>query len=287
MSGGASEIFVPSGEQRAETLRIDHGSRDLASYSLRVQLEAGSSLKLQELHRGAGRFSTRIKVKAELGPDAKMRHVAVLDDAGEGRYDNHREARLGDRARLDYVRIGSGAARDVEVLRTRMEGARSRLRHQALMMVERGRLAELDLELAHLARNAESESLCRCVLGERGEGRFAGKILISTDGNGADARLRNDNLLLHESAHMETRPELEVYADEVQCAHGAATGALDEAALFYLMSRGLPAARAQAMLVRAFVSRISNGIGLEEAEGMTGDMLARVLNDDPPESFTA
>lgn len=287
MNEGISEIAVATGEARTDTIRIDHGAGDLASYSLRVQLEAGSSLELQELHRGAGKYSTRVKVEVELGPGARMRHVAVLDDAGEGRIHNDRHIRLADRARLDYTRIGSGASRDREVLRARMEGSRARLRHQALMMVESGRLAELDLELGHYARNVKSESICRCVLGTRGKGRFAGKILIYAEGKGADARLRNDNLLLHESAHMETRPELEVYADEVQCAHGAATGALDEAALFYLVSRGLPADRARAMLVRAFASRISGKIELEEADGMTAAMLTRALNDDPPEELAA
>ena len=163
-----------------------------------------------------------------------MRHVAVVDDSGNGRIAINRQVRLAEEASLEYIRVGSGARLDRESLRAGLAGPRSRFRHGHLMMVDTGRRAELDLEIAHHARHAESESLCRCVLGAESQGGFAGKILISRDGQGADARLRNDNLLLDESARMETRPELEVYADEVQCAHGAATGALDEAALFYL-----------------------------------------------------
>ena len=107
------------------------------------------------------------------------------------------------------------------------------------------------------------------------------------DGQGANAQLRNDNLLLDKSAHMETRPELEVYADEVQCAHGAATGALDEAALFYLMTRGLSPQQARAMLVRAFASRISDAIELAEAGEMATAMLSRAFNPAEPQRLAA
>ncbi len=280
MTARNSEIIVAAGERRSEVIRIAHRAGDRYTHALHVQLGAGSSLKLQELHEGSGACEVRLQVDLDLAAGASMRHITVVDDGGNGRFQMDRNARLADQAELKYTRVGSGAASDCEVLRIRMEGARSRFRHGALMMAESGQHAELDLEIAHHARHAESDSLCRCVLGPEGNGRFTGKILISPEGQGADARLRNDNLLLDESAHMETRPELEVYADEVQCAHGAATGALDEAALFYLRTRGMSPEQARAMLVRAFASRISGAIQPAEAAEMAGAMLNRALKDD-------
>lgn len=281
------EIVVKSGERRAEILRLDHGSGASRPESLCIVLEPGSALDLQELHRGKGDCESQLRVEVEVRRGARMRYVAVVDDEGAGRFEMERRIRLAEAAKLDYVRVGSGAAGDRETLRVHIEGPRSRFRHGHLMMVEAGRSAELDLEIAHHARHAESESLCRCVLDAESHGRFTGRILVSRAGQGADARLRNDNILLHESARMETRPELEVYADEVQCAHGAATGALDEAALFYLMTRGLPRDQARAMLVRAFASRISNDIELPEAEEMVGVMLSRALRDVAPQRLAA
>ena len=216
-----------------------------------------------------------------------MRHVAVVDDSGVGRIEIDRQVRLAREARLEFVRVGSGASLDRESLRAGLMGARSRFRHGHLMMADTGRRAELDLEIAHHARHAESESLCRCVLGAESKGGFTGKILIPPDGQGADARLRNDNLLLDESARMETRPELEVYADEVQCAHGAATGALDEAALFYLRTRGLPPDQARTLLVRAFASSISNDIEMPRAQEMADGMLSRALRNLAPQRLAA
>ena len=287
MSAEVVEIIVPSGQRRSEVLRIDHRTGPPQMQALRVLLEPGSALDLQELHHGNGASVTALRVDLELAPGASMRHVAVVDDDGEGRFEIERQVRLADEAQLEYTRVGCGAASDRELLHPRMDGPRSRFRHGALMMVEPGRRSELDLEIAHHARHADSESLCRCVLSADGNGRFTGKILIGTDGQGANARLRNDNLLLDESARMETRPELEVYADEVQCAHGAATGALDEAALFYLKTRGLSPHQARAMLVRAFASRISDAIQLTEAGAMATAMLSRAFAAAEPQRLAA
>lgn len=287
MSGKAMEIVVKAGERRAETLRLNHRAEAPAGDALRIVLETESTLDLEELHEGRGDFAAHLAVEVELGRGAHMRHVAVVDDSGEGRIEIDRQVRLARDARLQFVRVGSGASLDRESLRAALTGPRSRFRHGHLMMADTGRHAELDLEIAHHARYAESESLCRCVLGVESRGGFAGKILISPDGQGADARLRNDNLLLDESARMETRPELEVYADEVQCAHGAATGALDEAALFYLRTRGLPPDQARAMLVRAFASSISNSIEMPRAQGMAEEMLGRALRELAPQRLAA
>ena len=287
MSAEITEIIVPTGERRSQVVRIDHRAGASQERALRVLLGPGSALDLQELHLGSGASFTRLRVDLKLEPGARMRHVAVVDDDGEGRFETERWICLAEEAHLEYTRVGSGAASDRELLHTRMDGPRSRFRHGALMMVESDGLAELDMQIAHHARNAESESLCRCVLGANGRGRFTGKILIGPDGQGANARLRNDNLLLHESARMETRPELEVYADEVQCAHGAATGALDEAALFYLRTRGMSTQQARAMLVRAFASRISDAIELDEASKMAAAMLSRVFDAEAPQRLAA
>ena len=287
MSRKAMDIFVKGGERRAETLRLNHRADAPATEALRIVLEPGSTLDLEELHEGEGDFAARLEVDVELGRGARMRHVAVVDDSGEGRIEINRQVRLAREARLEFVRVGSGAILDRESLSAGLMGPRSRFRHGHLMMADTGRRAELDLEIAHHARHAESESLCRCVLGAESHGGFAGRILISPDGQGADARLRNDNLLLDESARMQTRPELEVYADEVQCAHGAATGALDEAALFYLRTRGVPPDQARAMLVRAFASSISNSIEMPRARGMADEILGRALRELAPQRLAA
>ena len=287
MKAANSEITVKAGSRRSERLRIEHRPGGPRERRLRIVLEPGSTLSLEELHRGLGAGEVALEIDAELGQGARMRHVAVLDDAGIGSYTVRRRASIAGGAELHYTRMGSGAAADCETLRASLEGPRSRFRHGALLLVEPGREAGLDLRITHQARDACSESLCRAVVGAGGKGRFAGRILIEPDGQGADARLRNDNLLLADTARMDTKPELEVYADEVQCAHGAATGALDEAALFYLQTRGIPARQAREMLVRAFASSVSDAIDLDAARALAGELLSRALSGHGPQRLAA
>ncbi len=287
MTNRISEIVVKAGARRSEVVCFEHRRGDHREQRLRIVLEPGSELELQELHYGRSAGELALQIDVELAQGARMRHAAVLDDPGGGRFTTERTIRLAGQAELEYTRLSCGAASDREILHANMEGRDSRFRHGALLLVEPGRHAGLELEIAHGGRRAASESLCRCIVSANGSGRFAGRIRIDPQGQGADARLRNDNLLLHETARMETRPELEVYADEVQCAHGAATGALDEAALFYLRTRGLTAPQARAMLVRAFASRISDAINLADAQTMAGTILNRALRDDGPGRLAA
>lgn len=278
MNGPTREIVVQAGQQRAETLLLKHQAEQSPPMGLRIVLEPDSKLDLEELHQGQGNFNSELLIEVTLDRGAEMRHVAVVEDQGKGSFGIDRRICLAEAARMDYTRVGSGAGVDRETLRAELVGPRARFTHGHLMMLDGRRRADLDLEIAHRARKAESDSRSHCILGAESHGRFAGRIFISTQGQGTDARLRNDNLLLDESARMETRPELEVYADEVQCAHGAATGALDEDALFYLRTRGLPPHQARAMLVRAFASKISGGIALPGAQRAADELLNRTLD---------
>ncbi|WP_446830192.1 SufD family Fe-S cluster assembly protein [Candidatus Foliamicus sp.] len=287
MNAAVARMVVEAGAQRAEVVHFEHGPDKQRDHSIEVVLEPGSYLELQEMHSGQGADRVKLRVDVELAEGAQMRHVAVLDDHGMGRFTTQRRIRLAEDAKLEYTRIGAGAAGDFETVQASMDGRGAQFRHGALLLVKAGRQAELDIELQHEARGARSESLCRCIVSANASGRFAGRILIAPEAQGSDAQLRNDNLLLDESARMETRPELEVYADEVQCAHGAATGALDEAALFYLRTRGLPPGLARATLVRAFASRIINAIDLAEAQGMAGAILDGALSDSGPLELAA
>ena len=317
MTGSVSSIVVRSGEKRSRVVRVSTPPDQANEHRLSIAVESGGELELQELHEagnGDGAISIEsegslelhksskgnpraagllMRVRVHLGSGAKMRHVAVVDSGGPGAYRFDRRIELEQGAELDYTRVGApgaprpelehllsgaGQASDDELLLVAMNGARSCFRHAALMIAEPGREAALDLTMTHKAPHAVSESLCRCILGAHSTGRFRGRIVIPPEGQGADARLRNDNLLLDETARIDSYPELEVYADEVKCAHGAATGALDEAALFYLRARGLSPRQARAMLVRAFASRISDAIGAGEAQALAGVILNRAFD---------
>ncbi|MEK9784648.1 MAG: SufD family Fe-S cluster assembly protein, partial [Gammaproteobacteria bacterium] len=101
------------------------------------------------------------------------------------------------------------------------------------------------------------------LLGDRGGVFFHGRIVVKPDAQKTDSEQNNQNLLLSEEAEIDTKPQLEIYADDVKCAHGATVGQLDETALFYLVSRGVDRATARRMLTQAFAADVLNGVQCE------------------------
>ena len=112
----------------------------------------------------------------------------------------------------------------------------------------------------HAAPNCSSEQFFRGVLGGRSRGVFNGRALIREGADGSSVRQSNANLLLSRLAEMDTKPELEIYADEVEASHGATVGQLDETAVFYLRTRGLPEAEARRLLTAAFCQGVTSRV---------------------------
>ena len=105
-----------------------------------------------------------------------------------------------------------------------------------------------------------SREVFKTVLDDESRGVFQGKIIVRPHAQKTDAKMATHALLLSETAEADNKPELEIFADDVQCGHGATAGALDEDLLFYLKSRGIPAKEAEALLIQAFVGEAIEGI---------------------------
>ena len=122
----------------------------------------------------------------------------------------------------------------------------------------KGRVLQVmrDTRIDHVAAHTTSEEDYRGVAGGRGRGVFNGKVIVRPDAQKIDARQSSRNLLLNDGAEIDTKPELEIYANDVKCSHGATTGQLDATALFYLRSRGLSESEARILLIRAFAESI-------------------------------
>lgn len=124
---------------------------------------------------------------------------------------------------------------------------------------------ELVTEVTHTAPNAKSRQVVRSVLGGRATGTYLGKVAVQRGADGTDAGQSVRAMLLDRTATANAKPELEIYADDVKCAHGCAVGELDANGLFYLASRGLPPAHAKALMLQAFIAEAFVGAPDEEA----------------------
>ncbi len=145
-------------------------------------------------------------------------------------------------------------------LNIELDGQRARFESRGVFVLSGRQHADTHLMIRHAARDTACDVLWRGVADQRARGVFHGAITVAPGADGADARLSNKNLLLSAHAEIDTQPVLEIYADEVKAAHGATVGQLDETALFYLRSRGLPAATARSLLIAGFCREAFAGI---------------------------
>ncbi len=227
------------------------GARDVLLRHL-VRVDPGASLTLIETLQGGARALAVIE--AEIGADAALHHIRLEPQSGAHLGQSHLHARLGDRATLKSFTL-SGSARLVRnetVVDIRGDGA---IAHVAGALVAgEGTLHDDTVFVTHAGVACESRQVFKRVLRDGAVGVFQGKILVRPGAQKTDGYQISQALLLDESSQSLAKPELEIYADDVKCSHGSTTGAIDETALFYLRSRGVPAAQAEALLVLAFLA---------------------------------
>ena len=132
----------------------------------------------------------------------------------------------------------------------------------------------------HMSPNCESHELYRTILGGSARGVFNGKILVDSDAQKIDAFQQNNNILLSRNAGIDTKPQLEIFADDVKCSHGCTVGQLDEEAMFYLRARGIPKKEARALLLFAFSADVLESIHIPELKQRITKIIADKLEVD-------
>jgi Fe-S cluster assembly protein SufD len=226
----------------------------------RVHLVAGaaSRARVVEHHVGLAGSAGLIDAAAELWlePDAELEHVLVQDLPAEAFFFGSQAARLerGSRLAGASLALGAGLARLEAAIRLEGEGAQADL--AGLYLARGAQLLDHHVTLDHASPHTTSRQLFKGVLDERGRGVFHGRVHVRPDAQKSDALQINRALLLADGAQIDTKPQLEIHADDVKCSHGASVGQLDEAQLFYLRARGLALAEARALLTAAFASEV-------------------------------
>jgi Fe-S cluster assembly protein SufD len=219
-----------------------------------IELGEDASLTLVEQHLGDGGQAQLATFVSDIhvGAGAKLHHVMLQNAASAANLIRHSHLRLQARseATLHVVELGGALVR--HDLQVELLGDEAKLHTRGVFMPHGRQHIDTQLAIRHQALNTASSSNWRGVANDRARGVFRGAIVVAPGADGSDASLSNKNLLLSAGAEIDTKPELEIYADEVQAAHGATVGQLDERSLFYLRSRGIPLAEARALLTAAF-----------------------------------
>jgi Fe-S cluster assembly protein SufD len=235
-----------------------------------VVVEKGARAMLIESHEGpeGTDYQTNAAVELFVGDNAHVDHVKIIGEGADALHVSTLAAAIGAHARFNSFTFTSGGAvvRNQLFLNFDGEGTVAGIRGATLI---KGRQhADTTLVANHIARDCQSREMFKSVLDGEAHGVFQGRIIVRPHAQKTDAKMMTRALLLSERAEADNKPELEIFADDVQCGHGATAGALDDELKFYLMARGIPAAEAEALLIQAFLGEAIEGIehaGLREA----------------------
>jgi Fe-S cluster assembly protein SufD len=215
----------------------------------------------------------------QLGKGAKLTHVTVdLSDRASTHFSTV-EYEIAESAELRTLTIQAGAALERTQIFARFAGENAHADFTGLNLTDNGQHADVTLEVRHAKGHCSCKPLYKQVARGRSKAVFQGKIVVEQDSQKTDAKLMMQGLMLSDEAEILSKPELEIFADDVVCGHGSTCGRLDEDSMFYLTSRGVPKAEAETMLIRGFVAELLEPITDESLnaalQGVVDGWLAR------------
>ncbi len=247
------ERTAPEGVQlRRFAAPVTAGTADAA-----LAVPAGETLVLLDvIEAGQGPYARDLALHISLGEGASLHRLVLVADSAEAVSVSLTTVTLAAAATLHQTVLATGGRRQRIATTVVHPGAGAQARLDGAYLLAGTRHSDQTTILDHQGPGGRSEQLIRGVAADQGRGVFQGRIVVAEGADGTDARLKHNALLLSDRAEIDAKPELEIYADDVACAHGNTVGALDAEALFYAMSRGIPEAEARLMLVEAFIGEI-------------------------------
>lgn len=234
----------------------------------RVLLAAGSNSEMQLVEyfvgaEDAGNFTNRV-LEGVLERNAQLRHT-LLQSGSDNEWWVGRvqiEQKRDSRYTCHHMNLGGKLVRDDLVADLNGEGAESSF--SGLLFGRNRQHLDIHSLVNHNAPLTNSFENYKAILNDRARGVFNGKVIVKRDSQKINAQQSNANLLLSDQAEIDTKPELEIYADDVKCSHGATTGQLDETALFYLRARGINETLARGLLTLAFANEVIDQLPIPE-----------------------
>jgi Fe-S cluster assembly protein SufD len=270
--GDGAVIHVKAGATLARPLHLAFVNCGKAPASVFVRslvvIGEGARVMLVESHEGNAEYQVNAAVELKVGDGAHVDHVKITGDGAGALHVSSLLAEIGARARFNEFLFTTGGAVVRNQLFVRFAGEGTIASIGGATLLRNRQHADTTLLADHAVAGCTSRELFKSVLEDQSRGIFQGKIVVRPHAQKTDAKMATHALLLSEGAEADNKPELEIFADDVQCGHGATSGRLDDELLFYLRARGIPEKQAQALLVQAFVGEAVEGIehaGLRDA----------------------
>jgi Fe-S cluster assembly protein SufD len=230
----------------------------------------GARVMLVESHEGpAGSgYQANAALEVFVGDEAHVDHVKVIGEGADALHISTLAAAIGAKARFNTFSFVAGGAVVRNQLFLKFDGEGTVGNVGGATLLQGRQHADTTLVVNHAARGCQSREVFKSVLDDEAHGVFQGRIVVQPGAQQTDGKMMTRALLLSDQAEADSKPELEIFADDVQCGHGATAGAIDEELMFYLMARGIAAAEAEALLIQAFLGEAIESVehaGMREA----------------------
>jgi Fe-S cluster assembly protein SufD len=254
-------IEVDAGVVLEEPIHVVHlADAEGGSFAYRhlIAAAAGAAVTIIEEYVGSAgvRYLTNVVTEAFVADGAKVDHYKIQRESAAAYHFQTLESELGRDALFSNHAVTVGGRLGRNDIRGRLLGEESEAICNGLYLLQEDQLFDTHLFMDHAVPKCQSHELYKGILSGQARAVFCGRILVQQDAQETDAIQSNGNLLLSRAAKVNTMPQLEIYADDVKCTHGATIGELDEQALFYLQTRGVDSKQAHAMLTFAFANEV-------------------------------
>ena len=238
-----------------------------------IDIAAGSSATIIETHLGEGDYLANSVSEFRVGEGARLDRVKLECESADAVHLSHTYVSLAKNARLNDFTFTIGARLNRQNGTYVFAGPGAEARVSGAYLLAGKQHADTRLVVDHQVPHCLSRELFKCVMDDQARGIFQGKVIVRRHAQKTDGKQSSHALLLSEQAEFDAKPELEIFADDVVCGHGATSGDLNHDHLFYLKSRGIPEALARAMLVEAFVAE---AVEMVEHEAVREALMALV-----------
>jgi Fe-S cluster assembly protein SufD len=251
-------LSIAGGVQLSAPLQIIHvATASSASSFARSQLRIGKGVRATIVESfvaaGAKAYQVNDAVIVSIGANADVAHIRLMDDAPDAANITSQFVTVGAHTKLNFFNMTTGGAVSRLQGFVTFAGEGSELSVNGVNLLKKTEHGDTTLVVDHAVPNCVSREVFRAVIDDRAHSVFQGRIIVRPDAQKTDGKMMTRALLLSDEAEADNKPELEIFADDVSCGHGATAGALDDSLLFYLRARGLPEKDAQALLIQAFV----------------------------------
>jgi Fe-S cluster assembly protein SufD len=259
-----STLSVTLEGQVQQVVQIDHrieGEAGHVADAAKFFIADNASVVILETYSGtdAAHVGNHASYLA-LGKNTDVTHITIDLSARAASHFATNEYHLSEGAKLRTLVIHAGAGLARTQLYPTLGGAGAHADVTGLNLVSNDQHADITMETQHAVPHTTSQPLFKSIARGRSKAVVQGKLIVARDAQKTDAKFMHQGLMLSDEAEILSKPELEIYADDVVCGHGSTCGKLDEDSLFYLLSRGIPKAEAETMLVRGFIAEVLDPI---------------------------